>query len=145
MKAAKLPGPLVLVSSCLVSPHNRWHPIRIMLNNFKWGLMDQKFKAEEYIRNSGLKYTIVRPGGLKDGPAGEKTLVVQQGDKSAGSVARADVAAVCVAALSNPKATNVTLELMNESSAGSGGEQKKVLVPLADQLKNIFAGLKQDK
>ena len=106
--------------------------------------MDQKFKAEEYIRSSGMKYTIVRPGGLKDGPAGEKTLVVQQGDTSAGSVARADVAAVCVAALADPAAKNVTLELFSESSAGAAGEQKKVLVPFADQLKNIFSGLKQD-
>lgn len=28
------------------SPHNRWHPIRIMLNNFRWSLMDYKYKGE---------------------------------------------------------------------------------------------------
>jgi uncharacterized protein YbjT (DUF2867 family) len=150
IKANNLPGPLVLVSSCLVSPHNRMHPIRVMLNNFRWGLMDQKFKSEEFLRSSGIKYTVVRPGGLKDSPGGEKMLSVQQGDTSAGSVSRADVAAVCVAALTDPAAENVTFELMSvaddkEKSAGGGGENVKIaVVPLVDQLKGIFAGLKKD-
>jgi hypothetical protein len=141
MKKNSLAGPLVLVSSCLVSPHNRMHPIRIMLNNFRWGLMDQKYKSEEFLRSSGINYAVVRPGGLKDGPKGEKTLIVQQGDTTAGSVARADVAAVCVAALTDPAADKVTFELM----AGNGDQSAKdAAVPLVDQLKNIFSGLKKD-
>jgi hypothetical protein len=24
---------------------NRWHPIRLLLNNIRWGLMDAKFKG----------------------------------------------------------------------------------------------------
>jgi hypothetical protein len=27
------------------SPHNRLHPIRIMLNNARWSLMDYKYKG----------------------------------------------------------------------------------------------------
>jgi uncharacterized protein YbjT (DUF2867 family) len=144
IKADNLPGPLVLVSACLVTPKNRMNPIRIMLNNIKWGLMDQKFKAEEFLRSSGIKYTVVRPGGLKSTPGGEKTLVVKQGDNGAGSVSRADLAAVCVAALTDPAANKVTLELTSkDSTIGANGEQVKV-VGLADQLKGIFSGLKQD-
>jgi uncharacterized protein YbjT (DUF2867 family) len=125
------------------------HPIRIMLNNFRWGLMDQKFRGEEFLRKSGIKkYTVVRPGGLKDGPGGEKTLVVQQGDTSAGSVARADVAAVSVAALTDPAAEKITLELtsMDGAREDQGEEAKKIGdgVPLTEQLKGIFSGLKKD-
>lgn len=52
------------------------------------------------LRRSGVPYTIVRPGGLTSDPAGQTHLAVGQGDKQSGRVARADVAAVCVAALS---------------------------------------------
>lgn len=51
-----LPGYLLLYASALwmlialltprlmpCSPHNRWNPIRIMLNNFRYSLMDAKF------------------------------------------------------------------------------------------------------
>lgn len=55
--------------------------------------------GEEVLRKSGLPYTVVRPAGLTDDPAGQAQLAVAQGDKSSGRVARADVAAVAVAAL----------------------------------------------
>lgn len=128
----------VLVSSNLVTPtlRNRVHPIRILLNNMRWGLMDYKFKGEEAVRAGGGDYTIIRPGGLGDGPAGQAKLIARQGDKGVGQVRRADVAAVCVAALSDPAAKNVTLELVSEK----GGE----VLPLAQQLAGIFAGLKRD-
>lgn len=108
--------------------------------------MDQKFKGEDFLRNSGIKYTVVRPSALKDGPRGEKTLLIQQGDKSTGSVARADVAAVCAAALTDPAAEKVTLEVT--SAEGADGEQgkeaKKGVATSADQLKGIFSKLKKD-
>lgn len=128
---------VVLVSSCLVSPHNRWNPIRIMLNNLRWSLMDYKYKGEEALRRSGVSYTIVRPGGLTSEPAGQARLKVAQGDHGSGRVSRADVAAVCVAALTDPAARNVTLELL---SAPADGEP----APLAQQLRGLFAGLKPD-
>lgn len=102
--------------------------------------MDEKFKGEEALRQSGLPYTIVRPGGLKDGPSGEKKLVIKQGDKTSGSVARSDVAAVSVAALKDPAAKNVTLELTSQASLGEG----ETVPSLAEQLKLVFKGLKPD-
>merc|ERR1712014_72955 len=50
-----------------VNPAKRCHPIRIILNNIKYSLMDYKFMGEEYLRKSCLDYTIVRPGGLTGG------------------------------------------------------------------------------
>ena len=106
--------------------------------------MDAKFRGEEALRASGLNYTVVRPGGLKDGPAGQKRLVIGQGDRSSGAVNRADVAAVCVAALKDAASANkVTLEVVGskENEGGGGGGP----VPsLAEQLKGVFAGLKKD-
>lgn len=128
---------VVLVSSCLVSPHNRWHPIRIMLNNLRWSLMDYKYQGEEALRRSGVPYTIVRPGGLTGEPAGQARLEVAQGDRGSGRVSRADVAAVCVAALTDPAARNVTFELVSKPAEGQAP-------PLAQQLRGLFAGLKPD-
>lgn len=142
-KAANLPGPVVLVSSCLVSPHNLWHPIRIMLSSFRYGLMGAKYQGEEALRASGLPYTVVRPGGLKDDPAGRRPLVAAQGDRSSGSVARADVAAVCVAALTDPAARGVTLELVAAKEGGDAGGAGAV-APLAEQIAGLFKGLKPD-
>ena len=44
-----------------------------------------------------------------------------QRDKGKGGrISRADVAAVCVAALTNPKAKNVTLEIYSDTKAPAG-------------------------
>lgn len=61
-------GRIVLVSSCLVTPANKFHPLRILLNITKWRLMDNKFEGEEALRKAGVSYTIIRPGGLTDKP-----------------------------------------------------------------------------
>lgn len=47
----------------LVYGHFHRHPIRIILNNVRWGLMDAKFAGEELLRKSAVPYTVVRPGG----------------------------------------------------------------------------------
>lgn len=129
----------VLVSSMLVSPHNRFHPIRIMLNNFRWSLMDNKFKGEEALRASGVPYTVVRPSGLGKGPAGQADIITGQGDrmKGGGSISRADVAAVCVAALDNPAAKNVTLEITSKPAQVTADAYSR-------QLQDIWGSLKAD-
>ena len=101
--------------------------------------MDEKYKGEEALRSSGLEYTVVRPGGLNNEPAGQKKLIAAQGDTQSGSVARADVAAVCVAALSDPAAKGVTMELVSSKEEGVD-----VLSSLGEQLKGMFSGLKKD-
>ena len=49
------------------------------------------------------------------------------------------MAAVCAAALTDPKAKNVTLEL-----SGKPWGQDEAKVPLAEQLKGLFQGLNSD-
>jgi len=62
-----------------------------------------KRKAEKYLIDSGLVYTIVHPGGLIDKPGGEREIVFGIDDQlltlSSRSIPRADVAEVCVQAL----------------------------------------------
>eukprot|EP00929_Paragymnodinium_shiwhaense_P078331 TRINITY_DN40595_c0_g1_i1.p1 TRINITY_DN40595_c0_g1~~TRINITY_DN40595_c0_g1_i1.p1 ORF type:complete len:326 (-),score=69.84 TRINITY_DN40595_c0_g1_i1:84-995(-) len=74
-----------------------------------------KRKAECYLMNSELKYTIIHPGGLlphfgdkKPAPGGRRELVVGVDDKlmddaqKRGMVPREDVAEVCVECMLNP-------------------------------------------
>lgn len=158
---------MALVSSRLVEQHNWLVPLRFILNTVKWGLMDAKLEGERRLRRvaagsctpvlwihagrgfatrrspcreSGLPYTIVRPGGLKNNGGGSE-LVVGQGDKEmadprAGrTISRNDVARcgqspwcppefdiattlsqcsrrVCIAALSDKNARGKTFEVV---------------------------------
>ncbi|KAG2500712.1 hypothetical protein HYH03_001477 [Edaphochlamys debaryana] len=131
-------GRVVLVSSMLVTKKNWLNPVRLLLNNIRWGLMDNKLKGEDALRASGVDYTIVRPGGLGRQPGGQATLVTGQGDcmSAGGQIQRADVAAVVVEALGNPGASRVTLELVSRPGAPEGGFDA--------QLKGMWAGLKPD-
>jgi len=83
-----------------------------------------KRKAERYLIESGLRYTIVHPGGLVDEPATEGALVVDVDDKllerKSRQVPRADVARVCCAALREPAARNKSFDLA--SNAKGEGE-----------------------
>merc|ERR1719171_3075680 len=62
-----------------------------------------KRKAEKYLIDSGLPYTIVHPGGLLNEPGSERELVLGVDDSQAGTesrtVPREDVAEVMVQAL----------------------------------------------
>jgi uncharacterized protein YbjT (DUF2867 family) len=116
----------VLVSSMGVTQED--HMLNKMFNN----VLLWKFKGEEALRNSGVPYTIVRPGGLTNAPGGEFAVVFAQGDTETGAIPRADVALVCVAALGTEAALNKTFEI-------SSGKQ-----PPADDLGAIFAGLAGD-
>jgi uncharacterized protein YbjT (DUF2867 family) len=71
-------------------------------------------RGEEALRASGRPYTIVRPSWLTDEPGGVKSIRFEQGDTGEGEIARADVAAVVVAAIGSPNARGKTFEIYNE-------------------------------
>lgn len=97
----------VLVSSR--SATQKDHPLNRMFGN----VLIWKLKGEDALRTSGVPYTIIRPGGLGNGEPGEKAFVIEQGDRSAGqtTIARSDLATVCVQALKHPEALNRTFEV----------------------------------
>ncbi len=90
------------------------------LNKMFDRILEWKLKGEDAVRASGVPYTVVRPGGLRDTPGGVKGIKSFQGDpKINGQIPRADVAAVCVAALGNKAAANRTFEILSDDAATS--------------------------
>jgi len=100
----------VFVSSLCTS--QLFHPL-----NLFWLILVWKKQAEEYIQRSGLTYTIVRPGGLKneDNP---DSIVMQSADTLfEGSIPRQKVAQVCVESLFEPEARNKIVEIVAKAEA----------------------------
>lgn len=99
----------VLVSSMGVTHDD--HMLNRMLDNIlKW-----KLQGEDALRDSGVPYTVVRPGGLRDGPR-SGLIRVKQGDDPAdqGQISRADVAYVCLEILGRPEALGKRFEIVAE-------------------------------
>ena len=75
-----------------------------------------KRKAEEYLISSGMRYTIVHPGGLTDKPGGEREVVFGVDDEllkqTVRSIPRDDVAEVCVQALRVDGAINRSFDII---------------------------------
>ncbi|MBD2593314.1 SDR family oxidoreductase [Nostoc spongiaeforme FACHB-130] len=116
----------VFVSSCGVHRKDKF-PFSV-LNAF--GVLDAKQKGEAAIANSGLPYTIIRPGRLIDGPFtsydlntllkattnGKLGVVLGQGDTLSGDASRIDVAAACVESIFIPSTTNKAFDIINQGT-----------------------------
>lgn len=101
----------VLVSSLCVS--QLFHPL-----NLFWLILVWKKQAEEYLQQSGLNYTVVRPGGLRNDET-SSPLVMSSGDTLfEGSLPRTKVAQTCVEALFQPEARNKIVEIVTSEDAG---------------------------
>jgi len=74
-----------------------------------------KNKAEHYLRESRVPYTIVGPGGLRDYEPNLQGIWFQSEDQiKVGTIARADVGAVMAEAVRNRSALNKTLRIIND-------------------------------
>ena len=87
----------------------------VILNLVKGKAMKWKSLGEDYIRNSGIDFTIIRPGGLRGDP-GTLGIRFEQGDKIIGWIPRGDVASVLVESMFNSDALNKTFEVINDES-----------------------------
>ena len=104
----------------MVSDRQRFSLTRFFLNvGPKWRMMDHKWSGECALRNSGLPYSIVRPGALwltQDGSGGSSgvpyVVTATQGQTSyRGRIAKSDLAAVCAScALDYEAALNATFD-----------------------------------
>jgi uncharacterized protein YbjT (DUF2867 family) len=72
--------------------------------------LQAKGKADEDLRNSGLDYTIIKPGGLTNDPGTGRVNLAESVDR--GQVPRDDVAAVLAAVLTAPATIGTTAELV---------------------------------
>lgn len=88
------------------------------------GALGWRLKGEDYLRASGVAYTIVRPGGLVNEPAGQKGLRLEQGDNwrplLRSTLSRDDLALVLIESLRQPGARNATFELVNDPALPPG-------------------------
>ncbi|NET57697.1 MAG: NAD(P)H-binding protein [Symploca sp. SIO2E6] len=100
----------VLVSSLCVSQF--FHPLNLFGLILVW-----KKQAEEYLQKSGLTYTIVRPGGLKNEDNSDQVVMSAADTLFEGSIPRTKVAQVCVESLSEPEAHNKIVEVIAKSEA----------------------------
>ncbi len=73
-----------------------------------------KRRADEYLKASGLNYTIIRPGALTNSdPDGKVDLQDNVGERSGRSIPRADVAQVLAESIGKHNLHGKTLELLN--------------------------------
>ena len=112
VNAAKAKGieQFVLVSSLCVS--NFFHPL-----NLFWLILWWKQQAEQYLKISGLNYTIVRPGGLKNEDNPNPVVMSAADTLFDGSIPRQKVAQVCVESLSSLQSRNKVLEIISTPTA----------------------------
>jgi uncharacterized protein YbjT (DUF2867 family) len=112
--AAKAKGieHLVFVSSLCTS--QLFHPL-----NLFWLILVWKKQAEEYIQKSGLTYTIVRPGGLKNEDNLDAIMMQSADTLFDGSIPRQKVAQVAVEALLEADARNKIVEIVAKPEAAS--------------------------
>jgi len=106
-RAAKLNGVghFILISSIAVT--NPQHPMNLFGNILKW-----KWEGEKTLRKSGLSYTIIRPGCLKELGGQRHQLSFHQGDQFLGTISREDLAETCLQALQYTRGWNVTFEVI---------------------------------
>ena len=102
----------VLVSSLCVSKF--FHPL-----NLFWLVLYWKAQAEAYIQASGLTYTIVRPGGLKNDDNDDAIVMEKADTLFEGSIPRTKVAQVAVESLFQSSANNKIVEVVARSDAPS--------------------------
>jgi uncharacterized protein YbjT (DUF2867 family) len=100
----------VFVSSLCVSKF--FHPL-----NLFWLILYWKQQAEDYLKTSGLNYTIVRPGGLKNDDNPNPVIMCAADTLFDGSIPRQKVAQVCVESLTSPRSRNKILEIVSSPTA----------------------------
>ena len=112
VNAAKAKGieHFVLVTSLCTSL--LFHPL-----NLFWLILVWKKQAEEYLAKSGLTYTIVRPGGLKNEDNTNSVVMSAADTLFDGSIPRTKVAQVCVEALFQAEAKNKIVEIVAKPEA----------------------------
>ena len=105
----------ILISSLGVTKPD--HPLN------KYGkVLTMKLEGENEVRRlysePGYSFTILRPGGLLDGPPLMHTLIFDTGDNiKTGTIDRSDVAEAAAISLFTPEAHNLTFELIQSEAA----------------------------
>lgn len=98
-----------------------------------------KRRGEAKLRNSGLGYTIIRPGPLVEEPGGYRALVFDQGNRISQGISYADAADVALKALHDPLARNKAFEVCYEYTPEAGLEMYELVAHLPDKANNYLS------
>lgn len=113
--AAKAVGAKQIVLVGSMGGTNTNNPLNALGNG---NILVWKRKAEQYLANSGIPYTIIRAGGLQDKEGGVRELLVGIDDEllatDTRTISRSDVAEVCVQALGIEEAKNKAFDLASK-------------------------------
>jgi uncharacterized protein YbjT (DUF2867 family) len=132
---------IVLVGS--MGGTNPNHPLNRIGNA---NILVWKRKAEQYLIDSGIDYTIIRAGGLLDKKGGVRELLVGKDDELLNnppngiptSIPRADVATVVVRALIEPNARNKAFDIISKPE---DAPDAKVTTDFASLFEQTTAGI----
>ncbi|XP_028759084.1 uncharacterized protein LOC114718007 [Neltuma alba] len=101
-------------------------------------VLKAKKAGEDSLRRSGLGYTIIRPGPLKEEPGGQRALIFDQGNRISQEISCADVADICVKALHDSTARNKSFDVCYEYVADKGRELYELVAHLPDKANNYL-------
>ena len=83
-----------------------------------------KQQAENYLKESGLTYTIVRPGGLKNEDNTYPIVMSSADTLFEGSIPRQKVAHICVESLFQPASCNKIVEIVSKADAPAVSDEQ---------------------
>lgn len=101
--AARLAGVKRFVMVSVIGAGNSLEAAPLPARYFLRDVIPEKSKAEDYLKTSGLEYTIIRPGGLLDKAAEGKAYLTED-TRAMSWIRRADLARLIVQALDDPRA-----------------------------------------
>lgn len=96
-------------------------------------LMAIQSRGEDAVRNSGISYTIIRPGPMLDIPSEGKPLMFDQSRRSGSSISCTDVADVCVKVLKDKGACNKAFDVFNEVGEADDSFYDATSTPAGDE------------
>jgi len=97
------------------------------------GLMQVMTRGEDAVRNSGIAYTIIRPGPMTDSPSTGKVLMFDQSRRSGASISCTDVADVCIKVLKDRAACNKAFDVFNETPDRAASLYETAAAPISNQ------------
>lgn len=107
----RVAGPQIVLVTGFSIGHGLGHAL-----NTPDRLADRR-RAEALVRGSGAPYTIVRPTWLTSDPPGHYAVTLTQDPHADGMISRADLAAVCLAAVCEPAARGTTFAVFAQPGA----------------------------
>lgn len=98
-----------------------------------------KQEGETRVRNSGLGYTVVRPGSLLEEPGGSNALLFDQGNRIDQGISCADVADICLRSLHDSAAVNKSFDVCYEQSPDENNSRYELVASVPDRRSNYLS------